>query len=420
VIDVLAASSVALTTAGPMRVTIDGTPAQLSSQKALAILAYLALQPTRTESRERIAALLWSDSDADHGRAALRQTLRRLKADLGAAGDLIEADRSALRLTRPVRVDIVEAAEAAARGEPPDLLIKCDGVLNRLLNELEGLDPDFDLWVAVQRERLSAQLIGKLEAALAAAGDEGRKLALAEALACADPTHEGACRAAMQAHLALGDTAQAMRTYERLWKVLEEELDVEPSERTQALYVAIKQGAPRAPAPSPLAHDFLAPIAIVVEPMEAAHLPEAFRYLGTIFRSDMVSALSRFRDWLVIDGQQGGATPPTYRAYYLRITLHSEQDAIVVGMMLVDQADGRCVWAERHRATLDGMARLQQTALRLLAVALNVHLSSPRLQTAREMTSPMGRRYELWMQAQALMGEWRASSEDRRRRSCAS
>ena len=59
------------------------------------------------------------------------------------------------------------------------------------------------------------------------------------------------------------------------------------------------------------------------------------------------------------------------------------------------------------------MATLHRTALRHLAVALNVHLSAPRLQSAREIASPMGRKYELWMQAQALMGEWRAECEER-------
>ncbi|MBA3323935.1 MAG: hypothetical protein H0T41_01190 [Rhodobacteraceae bacterium] len=411
--ETLLRSDVALTVAGSIRLTIDGVDTQLSSRKALAILVYLALQPARAESRERIAALLWSDSGGDHARAALRQTLRRLKADLGAAGDLVDADRSALRLTQPVRVDILEAVEAAGRGETPPLLARDEADLGRLFSDLADLDPDFDLWIAVQRERLTAQVISSLEAALAATEDEPRRLTLAEALTRADPTHEGACRAAMQAHLAMGDTAQAMRVYERLWRVLDEDLDVEPSERTQALYVAIKQGQVR-PAPQPLPfQDFLAPIAIVVEPTSAHHLPEAFRYFGAVFRNEMVAALSRFRDWLVIDGELGGAAPPTYRAYYLRITLHGHEGDIMVGMMLVDQADSRAVWSERHRATLDGMATLHQTALRLLAVALNVHLSAPRLQSAREMSSPMGRRYEMWMQAQALMGEWRAASEDR-------
>ncbi len=399
--------------AGPMQVLIDGRPVPVSSRKALAILVYLALQSGHVESRERLAALLWSESGPDQSRGALRQTLRRLKTDLGTLGAALDADRIMLRLTCPLDIDIVAASDAAARGELPELLTRGDGTLLGLLAELEGLDPDFDLWIAVQRERISAQLISRLEAAIAAAPGPVQRLAFAEALGRADPTHEGACRAAMQAHIVLGDTAQAMRCYERLWRVLEDDLDVEPSEHTQALYVAIKQGQARPKDPFEPDAGYFAPIAIIVEGAAVAHLPEAYRYFGTVFRDEMVASLSRFRDWLVIDGEQTGPAPPTYRAYVLRITLTSQQETITVGLMLVDQADGRCVWAERHSATLDGMSTLHQTALRLLAVALNVHLSTPRLRSAREMDSPMGRRYELWMQAQALMGEWRADAGDR-------
>jgi DNA-binding SARP family transcriptional activator len=398
---------------GTMRLVLDGREMPLSSRKALAIIAYLALQPAYSESRERIAALLWSDSGGEHARAALRQTLKRLKADLGGAGDLLEADRSVLRLTGPIGVDILDAIEAAGHGETPALLAGDEARLDRLFADLADLDPDFNLWIAVQRERLTAQFIARLEAAIAAERDDARRLALAEALARVDPTHEGACRAAMQAQLALGDTAQAMRTYERLWQVLEEELDVEPSEKTQALYVAIKQGQAQPPARAEPPQDLLAPIAIVVEPTQAVELPGRFRYFGPIFREEMIGALARFRDWLVIDGEQGGPTPPTYRAYSLRITMHGRDDSIMVGMRLVDRADGHCVWSERATATLDGMSALYRAALRNLAVALNVHLSAPRLQSAREIASPMGRKYELWMQAQALFAEWRAETDTR-------
>jgi TolB-like protein len=183
--------------------------------------------------------------------------------------------------------------------------------------------------------------------------------------------------------------------------------------------VAIKQGQPQpsaAAAPPAPAEDLLAPIAIVVEPTQVQHLPANHAYFGAIFRDEMIAALSRFRDWLVIDADEGGATPPAYRAYYLRIALIGRDDSILVSMRLIDQADSHTVWAERHTATLEGMARLHQIALRQLAVALNVHLSTPRLQSAREIRTPMGRKYELWMQAQALMGEWRADCEDRAER----
>ena len=132
--------------------------------------------------------------------------------------------------------------------------------------------------------------------------------------------------------MALGDTAQAMRCYERLWQVLDEDLDVEPSEKTQGALRRDQAGpAPagrcrRCPAP-----DLLAPIAILVEPTQALDLPGDFGYFGAIFRDEMIGALARFRDWLVIDGEQGGTTPPTYRAYILRISLHGRDGSILVG-----------------------------------------------------------------------------------------
>jgi TolB-like protein len=93
----------------------------------------------------------------------------------------------------------------------------------------------------------------------------------------------------------------------------------------------------------------------------------------------MIAALSRFRDWLVVDGAEGSTSPPAYRAYSLRVMLHGREDSIMVALRLVDQRTSQCIWAERYAATLDTMTSLHRTALRHLAVALNVHLSGPRL-----------------------------------------
>lgn len=409
----LAPVPVTLRLVGTTQLAVGGQEVALSSRKSLALLAYLALQPGRSESRERIAALLWSDSGGEHGRGALRQTLRRMKQDLGPAEMLIDADRSTLRLTWPVRLDIAEAIETAGRGEAPELLAGDGADLGLLFADLVDLDPDFNLWIAVQRERLRAQLVERLEAALAGNSSPERVVAVAEALLRSDPTHEGACRAAMQAHLELGDTAQAMRLYERLWQVLDEELDVEPSEKTQSLYVAIKQGQVRpATGGAPVAQtELLAPIAIVVEPAQTQLLAVDFEYFGQIFRDEMIAALSRFRDWLVVDGAEGSTSPPAYRAYSLRVMLHGGGDNIMVGLRLLEQRSGQCIWAERYTATLDSMTSLHRTALRNLAVALNVHLSGPRLLSAREAQGPSGRKYERWMQAQALCLEWRADAD---------
>ena len=48
----------------------------LTSRKAKALVAYLVLAPDMRESRERLAGLLWSESEDEKARACLRQLFR--------------------------------------------------------------------------------------------------------------------------------------------------------------------------------------------------------------------------------------------------------------------------------------------------------------------------------------------------------
>ena len=68
--------------------------------KAIALLAYLALEPG-PHSREELAGLLWGESPEAEARASLRQTLRAIRA---AFGDVITSDRSVARLETPPAV----------------------------------------------------------------------------------------------------------------------------------------------------------------------------------------------------------------------------------------------------------------------------------------------------------------------------
>ena len=163
---------VTITTGSATRLIIDGREAPISSRKSMAMLVYVALQPGQVESRERIAARLWSDSGPDQARAALRQSLRRLILDLGPAGGLVGADRTAIRLTRPVALDVVEAKLEAERGVAPRLFAEGEIDLSRIFADFEDIDHEFNLWIAVQRERLVSQLVGRLEAALGQARTE--------------------------------------------------------------------------------------------------------------------------------------------------------------------------------------------------------------------------------------------------------
>jgi hypothetical protein len=59
-----------------------GTGLTITSKKARALLAYLALRPGQRHSRDHVAGLLWGDVDEAQARQSLRQTLLSLRRAL--------------------------------------------------------------------------------------------------------------------------------------------------------------------------------------------------------------------------------------------------------------------------------------------------------------------------------------------------
>src|ERR1700755_2578578 len=71
---------------GRLTVRFKGRLVELRTQKAGAVLSYLALAETKHESRERLVGLWWSRSDEDKARASLRQVVRELRSVFEDAG----------------------------------------------------------------------------------------------------------------------------------------------------------------------------------------------------------------------------------------------------------------------------------------------------------------------------------------------
>ncbi len=76
----------------------SGAEIALSSRKARALLAYLALSPGLSRSREEIMALLWSDRGEAQARGSLRQVLSGLRKKLGEAEDVLRIDNDKVAL----------------------------------------------------------------------------------------------------------------------------------------------------------------------------------------------------------------------------------------------------------------------------------------------------------------------------------
>jgi DNA-binding SARP family transcriptional activator len=95
----------------------------ISPPRHRGLLAYLAMRPDHTETRERLAALLWGDRPDRQARQSLRQCLLDLRKELEPVGiDVLKVDRETVALDGE-RI-VVDAREflALANSNDPALL----------------------------------------------------------------------------------------------------------------------------------------------------------------------------------------------------------------------------------------------------------------------------------------------------------
>jgi DNA-binding SARP family transcriptional activator/predicted ATPase len=233
---------------GPPRVTVDGEPLRVDTRKAIAVLAVLALDgPT---SRERLAALLWPDSDDRRARGALRRTLSVLLAALD--GRWVTAGRQDVTLgTAGCWVDhavAVRALHAEPGAEPAvdELAAAIALYRGELLEGFELRDSvPFDDWRRAHAERARRELcraLDRLSRAQVDRGDLDGAVASARRWIAADPLGEAAHARLMLLHAWRGERDDAVRRYRECAAVLERELGVRPLARTTALYQAIVDG----------------------------------------------------------------------------------------------------------------------------------------------------------------------------------
>lgn len=180
-------------------------------------------------SRTVLAGTLWPDATEAHARGSLRSALCKLPRGDRAP---VTCCRNTVSIVDSVTVDARVLAETALRvlrssgapasGPVPEVLFG-DGEL------LPGWGDD---WVLLERERLRQLRLHALDALAHRLAREGRHaLALETALTSVrtEPLRESAHRAVVAAHLAEGNTREAVRHYLAFLRLLDEELGMPPS-----------------------------------------------------------------------------------------------------------------------------------------------------------------------------------------------
>ena len=222
---------------GPPVVERDGDRVTFDTKKAVALLAVLGVTD-RDQSRDRLAALLWPESDTTHARGSLRRTLSVTAA---AMGEGLTISRAAVAL-RPggMRVDVADFETLAARPDAASLeraarLYRDDFLAGFSLREC----PEFEDWQSTVAGRLRQVLAGCLErlaAACAAAGEPDRALDHIRRWLSLDPMHEPAHQEMIRALAWTGQRSAAVRQYRELVGILDRELAVRPLPETTRLY----------------------------------------------------------------------------------------------------------------------------------------------------------------------------------------
>ena len=155
---------------GGSRSGFNGRPVELRTQKAAALLSYLALTEAKQESRERLVGLLWSRSDEEKARGSLRQVVRELRSAFEAAGyGGFVAGRLSVHLDPAmVEVDVESIIKAAESGSVHPLLLNVPQLDECILEGLDDLDPSFRVWVLAKRQTIHDRLMRSLGAGLVA------------------------------------------------------------------------------------------------------------------------------------------------------------------------------------------------------------------------------------------------------------
>jgi DNA-binding SARP family transcriptional activator/tetratricopeptide (TPR) repeat protein len=218
----------------------------ISSKKARALLAYVAMQEAMHVNRERLAMLLWPDRIDRQARQNLRKCIASLRADLASfADELLTIDGEAIGIKEALVVDarqLRKLAEADAALALEEAAALCRG---QFLAGLAMDGEEFRDWAAAERAQLESAagtVLSKLAGRADQAGDARKALQISSRLTAMDPLREDWLRLSLRISARYVGRDQALVQARSFVALLRKELDVEPEAETADLIEQIKDG----------------------------------------------------------------------------------------------------------------------------------------------------------------------------------
>lgn len=248
---------------GTFQVTLEATPiTAFVSDKARALLAYLAVDADRPHRRESLASLFWPERPQHAAHNSLRQALfsvRRAIGDQDAQPPFLLITRHAVQFnpTSDFWLDVAAFIErlSTSQEHTHPQLETCRLCIQRLEQAadlyrgdfLEGLTLSdslaFEEWALLKREWLHSRVLDALRSVAdyhEQQGNYGQARDRARQQIELDPWREEAHQQLMRLLALTGQRQAALAQYETCRRILTQELGIEPSQDTTDLYHRIQ------------------------------------------------------------------------------------------------------------------------------------------------------------------------------------
>ncbi|MDX1688952.1 MAG: BTAD domain-containing putative transcriptional regulator, partial [Candidatus Promineifilaceae bacterium] len=249
---------------GPFAVVYDDQPLDtFRSNKTRALLAYLVTEDAFAEKgrpaahqRERLMALLWPRTPQQSAQVNLRQTLYQLRQAIpevagpdGGREPFLLSDRQTVQVNRGARyhLDVARFLRLQAKDPSPDELAEAVSLYRGpFLSDFHLPDSEtFEEWAAGRRATLQRMALEALETLTEhhlqrAQPVEAERYARRQLEI--DELWESGHRQLMRALAQQGRRNTALAHYEEYRALLADELTVEPSVESEALYASLRAG----------------------------------------------------------------------------------------------------------------------------------------------------------------------------------
>jgi DNA-binding SARP family transcriptional activator/tetratricopeptide (TPR) repeat protein len=208
--------------------------------KMRALMAYLSAAPRSTETRRRLAGLLWASSGEDQARQSLRMLLSNFRRSAERrAADILVSDEAAISLAPAlVAVDRTTLMDLPPQAGLPEMMRAADLYRNDFALGADIGEEEFDAWLRAERAKskdAAVALFDRLIRALIERGRHQDALARANRLAEIDPLREETHRLVIAEEAIVSGRASAMQRYETFRMQLREGLSVHPEAATLRL-----------------------------------------------------------------------------------------------------------------------------------------------------------------------------------------